>query len=152
MSNDNAIRPRAHKSKGKTSHPDQIKSSKKGRRITRTHNDNRLLQDTQSKGDTQDEDILIGDEDIAPDDGEEPLGPDRIGFYTFFLEGQGNPPDLMDVDDDQLLAIPNDLRERLKARDEARERAVPRKLDYMNRNMNSPTLNFLDISPKYQSY
>ena len=34
----------------------------------------------------------------------------------------------MDVDDDQLLAIQNDLQERLKARDEARERAVTRKL------------------------
>ena len=34
----------------------------------------------------------------------------------------------MGVDDDQLLAIQNDLQERLKARDEARERAVSRKL------------------------
>ena len=34
----------------------------------------------------------------------------------------------MGVDDDQLLAIQNDLRERLKARDEATERAVARKL------------------------
>ena len=34
----------------------------------------------------------------------------------------------MGVDDDQLLAIQNDLQERLKARDEARERAVTRKL------------------------
>ena len=34
----------------------------------------------------------------------------------------------MGVDDDQLLAIQNDLRERLKVRDEARERAVSRKL------------------------
>ena len=34
----------------------------------------------------------------------------------------------MGVDDDQLLVIQNDLRERLKARDEARERAVTRKL------------------------
>ena len=34
----------------------------------------------------------------------------------------------MDVDDDQLLAIQNDLRERLKTRDKARERAVARKL------------------------
>ena len=75
----------------------------------RTHNANRLPNDTQSDGDTQDEDILIGDEDIVPDDGEEPLGPDRIGFYTFFFEGQGNPPDLMGVDDDQLLAIQNEL-------------------------------------------
>ena len=34
----------------------------------------------------------------------------------------------MGVDDDQLLVIQNDLRERLKARDEARERVVTRKL------------------------
>ena len=34
----------------------------------------------------------------------------------------------MGVDDDQLLVIQNDLRERLKARDESRERAVTRKL------------------------
>ena len=34
----------------------------------------------------------------------------------------------MGVDDDQLLAIQNDLRERLKARDEARKKAVSRKL------------------------
>ena len=34
----------------------------------------------------------------------------------------------MGVDDDQLLALQNDLQERLKARDEARERAVTRKL------------------------
>ena len=83
---------------------------------------------SQSDEDTQDEDILIGDEDIVQDDGEDPLGPDEIGFYTFFLEGQGNPPNLKGVDHDQLLAIKNDLQERLKARDEARERAVTRKL------------------------
>ena len=57
-----------------------------------------------------------------------PLGPDKIGFYTFFLEGKGNLSDLMGIDDDQLLAIQNDLRERLNARDEERERAVTRKL------------------------
>ena len=34
----------------------------------------------------------------------------------------------MGIDDDQLLAIQNDLRERLKARDEERERAIARKL------------------------
>ena len=34
----------------------------------------------------------------------------------------------MGVDGDQLLAIQNDLRERLKAREEVRERAVSRKL------------------------
>ena len=65
---------------------------------------------------------------MVPDDGEKPLGPDKIGFYTFFLEGQGNLPDLMSIDDDQLLAIKYDLSERLKARDEERERAVAVKL------------------------
>ena len=39
------------------------------------HNDdNRSTNNSQSDGDTQDEDILIGDEDIVPDDGEDPLG------------------------------------------------------------------------------
>ena len=70
---------------------------------------------------------MTGDDDIVPDDGEEPLGPDKIGIYTFFLEGHGNPPDLMGIHDDQLLAIQNDLGERLKAKDEERERAVTRK-------------------------
>ena len=77
--------------------------------MARTHDDNRSPNDTQSDGDTQDDDILIGDEDIVPDDGKGPLGPDGIGFYTFFLEGQSNLPNLMGVDDDQLLAIQNDL-------------------------------------------
>ena len=44
------------------------------------------------------------------------------------MEGQGNPPDLLGIEDDQLLAIQNDLHERLKARDEARERAISKKL------------------------
>ena len=106
---DNTNRLGIHKPKGKASHPDQIKNSEKGRRMPRRHSDNRLPNDPPSDGDTQDEDILIGDEDIVPDNGEEPLGPDRIGFYTFFLEGQGNSPNLMGVDDDQLLAIQNNL-------------------------------------------
>ena len=63
---DNANRLRLHKSKGKASHPDQIKRSKKGRRMARTHDHNRSPNDTQSDGDTQD--ILIEDEDIVPDD------------------------------------------------------------------------------------
>ena len=119
---------RTHKPKGKASHPDQIKSSKKARRTARTHNDNRLPNNTQYDGDSQDKEILIGDEDMVPDDGDIPLGSDKIGFYTFFLKGQGNPPDLIGIDDDQLLAKQNDLRERLRTRDEARERAVSRQL------------------------
>ena len=44
------------------------------------------------------------------------------------MEGQGNLPDLLGIEDDQLLAIQNYLHERLKARDEARERAISKKL------------------------
>ena len=140
---DKANRPRLHKPKGKASHPDQSKRSKKVRRMVRIHNNNRSPNDTQSDGEIQDEDILIGDEDIVQDDGEDPLGPDKIGFYTFFLERQGNPPDLMGVHDEQLLTIQNDLQERLKARDEAKERAVTRKLCEVEQKHNFANAQFL---------
>ena len=78
--------------------------------------------------DTQDEHILIADEYNLKDNSKHAVGPDELGFYTLFLEGQGNLPDLMGIEDDQLLAIQNDLHERLKARDEARERAISNKL------------------------
>ena len=78
--------------------------------------------------DTQDEDILVADQNDPQNDSDYPVGPDELGFYTFFLEGQGNLPDLLGTEDDQLLAIQNDLCERLKARDEARERAIFKKL------------------------
>ena len=87
-----------------------------------------MLNDLPLDPDTKDKDILITNEYITQDDGKYAVGLDEIGFYTFFLEGQGNFPDLMGIEDDQLLAIQNDLHERLKARDEARERALSNKL------------------------
>ena len=72
--------------------------------MARTHVDNSALNDSQTDEGTQDEDILTGDDDIVPDDGEEPLSPDKIGLYIFF-KGQGNLPNLMGIDNDQLLAI-----------------------------------------------
>ena len=74
-----------------------------------------MLNDPPLNLDIKDEDILSADEYIIEDDSEYAVGPDEIGFYTFFLEGQGNPPDLMGIEDDQLLATQNDLCERLKA-------------------------------------
>ena len=44
------------------------------------------------------------------------------------MKGENNLPDLLGIKDDQLLAIQNDLHERMKARDEARERAILKKL------------------------
>ena len=75
---DNANRPRPHKSRGKASHPDQIKRSAKGQRMARTPLDNNTLNNPLSDKGTQDEHILTGNHDMAPDDDEEPLGPDKI--------------------------------------------------------------------------
>ena len=125
---DDTNSPRSQKSKGKASHPDKIKSSKKGRRKPRTGGNARVPNSPPLDLDTQDENILIADQNDPQDDSDYPVGPDELGFYTFFLEGQGNLPDLLGTEDDQLLAIQNDLHKRLKTRDEARERAISKKL------------------------
>ena len=52
------------------------------------HSDNRLPNDTQSDEDTQDKDILIGNDNIVPDDGEEPIGPfskDKVIHPTLWV-------------------------------------------------------------------
>ena len=54
----------------------------------------------------------------------------------------------MGVDDDQLLVIQNDLRERLKARDEARERAVTRKLHELEQKHEFANAEFLKHFPQ----
>ena len=87
-----------------------------------------MSNDPPSDPDAPDEDILIGDLIDPEDDSDYPVGPDELGFYTFFLKGEGNLPDLLGIEDDQLLAIQHDLHERLKARDEAREQAISKKL------------------------
>ena len=125
---DDTNSPRPQKSKGKASHPDQIKSSKKGKRKSRAGGNARVPNDPPLDLDTQDEDILITDQNDPQDDSDYPVGPEELGLYTFFLEGQGNLPDLIGIEDNQLLAVQNDLHERLKARDEARERVISKML------------------------
>ena len=125
---DDTDNPIPQKSKGKASHPDQIKSSKKGKRTPRAGGNVRVLNDPPLDLDTQDEDILITDQNNPQDDSDYVVGPDELGFHTYFLEGKGNLPDLKGIEDDQLLAIQNDLHKRLKARDKARERAISNKL------------------------
>ena len=101
---------------------------KNGKRKPRAGGNGRVLNNPLLDLNTQDEDILIADQNDPQDDSDYPVGPDELGLYTFFLEGQGNLPDLMGIEDDQLLAIQNDLHKRLIARDEARERAISKKL------------------------
>ena len=47
-----------------------------------------MLNDPPLYLDTQDKDILITDEYNTEDDSKYAVGPDEIGFYTFFLEGK----------------------------------------------------------------
>ena len=114
--------------KGKASHPDQIKSLKKNRKMPRASGNATVPNEPPPDPDTPDEDPLIGDLIDTEDDSDYPLCLDELGFYTFFLKGEGNLPDLLGIEDDQLLAIQNDLNKRMKARDEARERAMSKRL------------------------
>ena len=103
--------------------------------------------------DTQDEDILIyADQNVPQDDSDYPVGPDELGFYTFFLERQGNLPDLLGIEDDQLLAIQNDLHERLQARDEARERAISKKICELEQKHKFTNAQYLSILLRFQNY
>ena len=47
--------------------------------------------------DLPDEDPLISDLIDTEEDSNYSLGPDEIGFYTFFIKGEGNPPDLLGI-------------------------------------------------------
>ena len=67
--------------------------------------------------DPPDEDPLIDDLIDTEEDIDYTLGPDEKGFYTFFIKGEGNSPDLLGIEDEQLLAIQNDLHQRMKARE-----------------------------------
>ena len=125
---DDTNSPGPQKSKGKASHPDQIKCSKKNKRTPRVTENARVPNDPPLDPDTPDEDNLIGDQIDPEADSDYHVGPDELGLYTFFLEGEGNLPDLLGTEDDQLIAFQNDLCKRLKARDEAREKAISKKL------------------------
>ena len=87
-----------------------------------------VANDSPPDPDTPDDDPLISDLIDTEEDSDYTLGPDELGFYTFFLKGEGNPSDLLVKEDEQLLAIQNDLHQRMKARDEAREKAISKKL------------------------
>ena len=78
--------------------------------------------------DTPDEDPLTSDLIDTEEDSDYTLGPNELGFYTFLKKGEGNLPGLLSIEDELLLAIQNDLHQRMKARDEARERVIFKKL------------------------
>ena len=81
---DDTNSPRPQKSKGKASHPDQIKSSKKGTRKPRAGGNTGMPNNPPLDPDTPDEDILIPNQNDPQDDSDYPVGPDELGLYTFF--------------------------------------------------------------------
>ena len=99
---DDTNSPRPQRSKGKASHPDQTKSSKKNRKMPRAIGNATVPNDPPPDPDTPDEDPLISDLIDTEEDNDYALGPDELGFYTFFLKGEGNLPNLLGVEDEQL--------------------------------------------------
>ena len=73
---DDTNSPRPQKSKGKASHPDQIKSLKKNRKMPRASGNAAVPNDPPPDPDTPDEDILIGDLIDPENDSDYPLGLD----------------------------------------------------------------------------
>ena len=84
------------------------------------------------------------------DDGDDPLGPDDIGIFAFFFEGEGNPLDLESIDDAQLRLIQNNLHDRLRAHDEARERAIREWLGKCEQKYDFSNSQLLKNLPKFQ--
>ena len=91
---DDTYSPRPQRSKGKAFHPDQIKSSKKNRKMPRARGDATVPNDPPPGPDTLNEDPLIGDLINTEEDSNYTLGPDEKGFYTFLIKWEGNLPDL----------------------------------------------------------
>ena len=51
-----------------------------------------------------------------------------IGIYKFLIEGAPNPPDLEGIDEDQLLQIQQNIQDKLKQRDEEREKNITERM------------------------
>ena len=82
--NNDTNSPRLQRSKGKASHPGQIKSLKKNRKMPRASGNATVPNNLPPDPDTPDEDILIGDLIDPEDDSDYPLGPDELGFIPSF--------------------------------------------------------------------
>ena len=51
-----------------------------------------------------------------------------IGIYAFLIQGTQNPPDLEGIEEDQLLEIQRNIQDKLKQRDEERERNITKRM------------------------
>ena len=51
-----------------------------------------------------------------------------IGIYEFLIEDAPNPPDLEGIEEDQLLQIQQNIQDKLKQRDEEREKNITKRM------------------------
>ena len=59
-----------------------------------------------------------------------------VHIYEFLFQGAPNPHDLEGIEEDQLLEIQQNIQDKLKQRDEERERNITKRIDEnMMRNM-----------------
>ena len=61
--------------------------------------------------------------------------PTDVQVYEFFIQGTPNPKDLEGVEEDQLLDIQRTIQEKLKERDEERERNITKRMKQYKKNM-----------------
>ena len=111
-------------SRGKVQYPSQIEMSSK----YRTAIAEPLLGDP-----------LPGSQANVKVNGHKPDSGD-IGTYEFLIEGAPNPPDLEGIEEDQLLQIQQNIQDKLKQRDEEREKNITKmmkqyeeKYDFINK-------------------
>ena len=51
-----------------------------------------------------------------------------IGTHEFLIKGAPNPPDLEGIDDEQLIQIQQNIQDKLKQRDEEREKNITKRM------------------------
>ena len=99
-------------SSGKAKHPSQIKTSSKHTTAIAGPSIGDPLPDGQ---------VTVKVSGHTPD-----LG--NIGIYEFLIEGAPSPPELEGVEEDQLLEIQQNIQDKLKQRDEERERNITKRM------------------------
>ena len=99
-------------SSGKAKHPRQIKISSKH---------------TTAIAEPSICDPLPGSQATVKVNGDMPDPGDK-GIYEFLIKGAPNPPDLEGIEEDQLLEIQQNIQDKLKQRDEERERNITKRM------------------------
>ena len=135
---------------GKAKHPSQIKISLKHRTATTESSLGDPLPGCQATMKVNGHMLDLGD----------------ISIYEFLIEGAPNPPNLQGIEEDQLLKIQQNIQDKLKQRDEEREKNITKRMkqykekyDFINKALLESVTNIIEMiqtnhpmaSPKVKS-